>query len=433
MTNHRILFMNASFWAAYRGLTSIYLVAYALALGASNTTIGLLGALPWLATILTQIPGAELVQRYSRKHLCVIFDILSRLCWIPILLAPFLSDHPLTIIVIFYLFSELAATITSPGFNSLLADTVSTKHRGDFVSIRFRLINLFGMLAMVLGGLWLKQFPRESPTGFAIMFALGVLIGLLGAVVLKRIKEPRYRDHEHHAIKEFFTLKGSMKRYVLFSSLFSFSLMLASPFIAVYMLKNLNMGYGFYGIAIAASTLSKIIFSHYIGKLTDKYGDKPFSLIGHLSTAAIPALFLAITESTVWLVIPLQIYSGLAWAMVDIAHYNLLLDLSVPKKRALQIAEYNIYANAPRVVAPVIGGWIVDNLAFILAGIPLIFVLSSILRFTTSLIILTIKEPRVKKEYPLTYVIKHAVQFHPNKGLEHSMHVIKRVATGLFK
>ncbi|MBW3016499.1 hypothetical protein KY309_02725, partial [Candidatus Woesearchaeota archaeon] len=94
MKNQRILLANAGLWAAFDGLTSVYLVAYALALGADNMIIGLLGALPWLASILTQIPGSELVQHYARKKIYFFFT-LGRLFWIPILAAPFFFNNPI--------------------------------------------------------------------------------------------------------------------------------------------------------------------------------------------------------------------------------------------------------------------------------------------------------------------------------------------------
>jgi len=217
-----------------------------------------------------------------------------------------------------------------------------------------------------------------------------------------------------------------MKTFVIFNILFSFSFMLASPLIAVYMLKELNLGYQFYGIAIAVATLAKIVFSHPIGKLTDKFGDKPFAIIGHFGTALVPLMFLGITPETIWLVIPVQIYAGLVWAFVDITNYNLLLDLSDARTRALQIAEFNIYANVPRVVAPILGGWMSESITWVLAGIPLIFVLSSIMRFLSTFILFYIKEPRAKQEYPLIYVMRQAMHFHPSNGLVHGMHVVKK-------
>ncbi len=428
----RILLTNAALWAAYDGLTSIYLTAFALALGASNTVIGILGALPWIASILTQIPGAELVQHYRRKKVYVIFCMIGRLFWIPLLAAPFFFANPIPAIIIFYLLARLGETISDPAYTSLLADLVPEKHRGEFISKRYRVLATFGMLAMVTGGLWLKQFPKESPVGFAIMFAFGTLLAVLATILMGRIKEPAYKDHDHHPVKEFFTLDGPMKTFVIFGAAFNFAFMLASPFFAVYMLKTLEMSYFQYGIASSIAILAQILTSYYIGGLTDKYGDKPIAILGHFGTALVPLVFLAVTKNNLWMIFFAQTISGIVWAAADISRYNLLLGIADARKRAIQIAEYNLYASIPLAIAPIIGGWMTEKAIFMLTGIPLIFVASSLLRFISTLLLFKIQEPRAKKEYPLVYVFKEAMHFHVNKGLVHGLHVVKRVATGLY-
>jgi MFS family permease len=287
---------------------------------------------------------------------------------------------------------------------------------------------------MVLAGLWLQQFPKDSPTGFAAMFALGAALGVIGALVYKKIEEPAYPDHDHHTIKEFFTLAGDMKKFVIFQMLFNFSFMIASPFFAVYMLKNLSISYEYYGIASSATTLATIFTSHYIGKLTDKYGDKPVAIIGHFGTALVPLLYLAVTTNNLWLLIPVQLISGTVWAATDISTINLLLGLSDGKKRAIQIAEYTFFASIPLIIAPIIGGWITEHATiWILSGIPLIFVMSAIFRFLAAFMLFKIKEPRQDHEYPAVHVFIEAMHFHPNKGLRYSINVVKRITGGLIR
>lgn len=432
--SQRAILTATSLMAAFNGLTSVYLVAFALALGASNIVVGVLGALPYLANLIVQIPAAQLVQHLSRKKIIVTFETLSKLFWVPLLISPFLFTNPLLFIVLFYLIIKICEGFTTPALTTLIADVIPSKTRGDFIAVRQRLINLFGMITMVLAGLWLQQFPKESPTGFAIMFFFGAILGIIGAFVYKKVEEPEYMDHEQHTIKEFFTLTGEMKKFVTFQILFNFSFMIASPFFAVYMLKDLNIGYEYYGIASSATTLAAILTSRYIGKLTDRFGDKPIAIIGHFGTATVPLLYLAVTTNNIWLLIPVQIVSGVVWAAADISTINLLLGLSDSKKRAIQIAEYTFYSSMPLIIAPIVGGWITEHMAiWILSGIPLIFVASSIMRFFSAFLLLRIKEPRQDHEYPAIQVFLEAMHFHPNKGLRYSITVVKRIASGLIR
>lgn len=67
----------------------IFLVAFALQLGASNTVIGLLSAISPLAELL-QIPSIYVVDRIRKRRLIVVTaSLVARLCWVPIILIPF--------------------------------------------------------------------------------------------------------------------------------------------------------------------------------------------------------------------------------------------------------------------------------------------------------------------------------------------------------
>ncbi|MBS3147682.1 MFS transporter [Candidatus Woesearchaeota archaeon] len=433
MNPQKTFLAHIGIWAAYEGFTAVYLTAYALALGASNTVIGFLGALPFLASMLTQIIGAELVQHYSRRHIYALFAGIGRLLWLPILLAPFLFEKPLLTVAVAYLFIKLFETMTDPSSTTLLADIVPEQARGEFTSNRLRLLSLCAMISMVLGGLWLKQFPKESPTGFAIMFAVGAVFGIISVIFFTKVKEPEYSDHVHHKLTEFFSLDSNLRRFVTFSCAFNFAYMLASPLIAVYMLKTLELTYSFYGLLTALSLLTQLIFSRYIGKLTDSFGDKPIAILGIIGTAVVPLIYLLINKETTWLLIPAHIFSGFVWTAADISRFNLLLDLTSPQKRAMQIAEYSLYTNIPLIVAPILGGWMTENVNFIIAGIPLVFTLSAILRFISAAFLIPIKEPRAKQEYSAAYVLRHSIHFSPTKGIVQGVSSVRRVAGGLFR
>lgn len=416
--NKKILLNQAAFWAAYDGLTAVFLSAFALALGASNTTIGFIGSIPFIALLLTQIPGVQLSQTMPRRKLYALLASASRLCWIGIIFAPFITTHPLPVIITFYLFVRLLVGLSSPAFNTLLADCIEQKRRGAFLSQRFRLIGLFGAVTVLLGGYWLDLFPETSTTGFVIMFSIGILFGLISTVPVYWIHEPRYRDHNHHTIKEFFTLKGEFKKFIGFSVFFSFAFNIAAPLFIVYILKTLNVGYHWYAIVAATTTLAKIVSSKRIGQLTDTFGDKPVTILGVLGTAFVPFLYLFVTTELIWMVIPIGLFAGISWAAADIGKLKYLFDLTEPRKEGLQIAEYNFYTAIPLAIAPMVGGIMSEHVTLFLSGVPLVFAISAILRATSALFLLNIKEPR-NKEYSAIYVLKHA--FHAHKGLDDSL------------
>lgn len=426
--NQKLLLYNGSAWAIFDAFTSAFLVAFALLFGASNFVIGLLGAIPYLAALLVEIPGAKLAEYFARKTICVTTTGIARLLWICIILTPyFFSTQPLIFLVIFFMLIKITELISDPAWTSLAADIVPSQHRGKFFGKRNMLIGLAGMIAAVIAGFYLDMFPKQDFTGFTTLFSAGILFGLCSVWLVSKIKEPPTIDHDHHTLKEFFTIKGDFKKFCIFAFFFYFAVMIASPFFSVYMLKDLGLSYSNFMLASALSTIARIAAQQKIGKLSDKYGDKPIGLISIFGTAFVPLLFLFVTQQNLWLIIPAQILSGIVWAGADLILFNLLLDLTDPKKRTTHVATYAMIISVPNIAAPLIGGLIADYASvWILSGIPLVFFSSFLLRLTSSLLLCTIKEPRVHKTYTLGYVLQHAFALHPSRGLEYRIKIFSK-------
>ncbi|MCK9276659.1 MAG: MFS transporter, partial [Methanoculleus sp.] len=104
----------------------IFLVAFALQLGASNTVIGLLAAIPPLAELL-QMPAIYLVDRAQNRRLVVVAaSLAARLFWIPIILIPFFLSPEQGIIVLItsiVLYSAFSA-VSHCGWNSWMRDLI---------------------------------------------------------------------------------------------------------------------------------------------------------------------------------------------------------------------------------------------------------------------------------------------------------------------
>lgn len=410
---------NGGWWGLYDGLTSGFLIAYALALGASNTIVGLMGAIPYIALMLSEIPGAKLLEHYTRVRIYSVAATLGRGGWSLLIIIPFLfPSHPLLAVLLVYFFCKFLEYLTDPAWTVLVADIVDNRIRGEFVAKRIRLISIAGMTALLVGGWYLDLFAPTDLRGFATTFAAGILFGLASTFVIARIKEPPYRDHDHHRFKEFFNVEGNFGKYTFFVFCFNFAFMLASPLFTAYILHDLGQSYLIYAISTALSSVCKILVYPHVGKLSDKYGDKPVLLLSVASTALVPLAFLFVTPERIWLLWFAQAVSGIAWAGYDVAIFNMFLNITDPSKRAVQTATYNLITNPPLIIAPIIGGYLADNVTLVLAGIPLVFAISCVLRFAASLLLFRIPELRAKHNYPLSEVLLHAIEIHPSRGLQ---------------
>jgi len=413
----------------YEAFTSGFLIVFALALGASNTVVGILGALPSIAMVLMEIPGAKLVEYFRRKTIFTVTTTLSRLTWLLIILVPYLfTKHTLWFLGSAFLFMRCLEYLADPSWASWAADLVPDKVRGAFWGRRNMLVGLAGMLASLAAGAYLDLFPKDSYTGFAVLFGVGILIGLYSTKLMRKVKEPEYRDHDHHRLRDFFTVDGQFRTYCWIMIAYYFAVNLASPLFTAYMLENLGLSYTYFVIAGAIATASRILAHPHFGYVSDKFGDKPVAVISLLGTALVPLAFIFVTKETLWLIIPAQILSGIAWAGHDLSTWNLLLDLTNREKRAMQIAEYSMLTNIPMIISPILGGLIADNVVLVLSGIPLVFLIASVLRAASAIFLLKIHETRVGKERPVSEVFAHVVTVHPFHGMERAIKiVVKRI------
>lgn len=431
--NQKRFVANGTLWAIYEGFNAAFLSAFALALGASNTVIGLISAMPFIATIIAQIPGTKLIEYFPRKTVYVTLSVLSRIIWVLIILTPYyFKSYPLIIVVAAYFAIRLMEYMTDPAWTTTVADIIPAKERGAIFGTRNMFLITGMTLASTVGAIYLDLFPKNTTYGFIPMFLAGILFGLMSIVQFARIKLPEYSDHHHYCIKEFFTQK-TVRAFTAIIFFFNFSYAIASPLFIVYILKDLGLSYKIYIGTVIISSAMKVIANRHLGKITDRYGDKPVAVLSIIGTAMVPLLYLFVGPKTLWLLVPAQIISGIAWAGADISMFNLLLDFTEPKKRAVQVANYSMITSVPLIFAPIIGGILADNIKyFVLAGIPFVFFVSTVLRLVSALFMMRIKEPRAQKEYKLWFVLRRAVAVHPEKYAESFVHtVVKKMKNEL--
>jgi len=421
------LFYNGINWSIADAFTTPFLVPFGLALGASNLVIGTITSLQNLGMLLSQVPGSEIVwavrKRRAVNNAC---EFLAKMSWLAIVFIPFLPPESwLTVLLAAVFVSSFFVNLSYPAWTSFIADVVPKEIRGRYFANRNTYMGLAAIMVLIFVGFYLDLFPKDDLMGFSSIFLLGFIFGIAAIAYFAMIRGSKLNLSEHH-LHDYLRIGGNFRRFLTFNAYFGFAYMIASPFFAVYMLDNLRMGYADYAMFSAIAAFAGLVSQKHWGRLIDKFGSRPTMFIGVLGAALVPLVFIFVTPSTLIWLIPVQIISGVAWAGVGLANFNMFLDTTEGDKRIVQTADYNIITIVPMIFAPLVGGIIAESYAFPLAGIPLVFAVSAILRLGALPLLSRVKESHIKKEYETGYVFRHFVSIHPVRGMMQEFRAVNK-------
>jgi len=149
---------------------SVFLPAFALALGANSLEIGVLAAAPFFAN-LAQLFGAYLIEKFNkRKTIAIRAAFFARILWIPIIVMAFNhsenhSNTLLQIIIIIVIGYYLIAAISGVSWLSWMSLLVPQEIRGRFFGLRNAILGAANITFTLLGGRFLDWYERPRGQG----------------------------------------------------------------------------------------------------------------------------------------------------------------------------------------------------------------------------------------------------------------------------
>lgn len=368
------------------GVTDNYVTPLALAVGAGNGVIGLINSVPTFFSMMTTLFSSKFIKKMkSVKKASLSMSFLNRLVLIPLIFVPFFYESGVWIILTFLSLYYILSEVGDTAWTCWVAELIPEKIRGKFFGTRNMLSNLVALITTFLVG-WFLQWINDI-RGFSIVFAISIVFGLISYIYFRKIPDvevPKSHPHFHFSFMHFL---GGVKRhrnysnFVVFRMFMQFAVQIASPFIIVYMLRDLNIGYFWFAFATAAYILANVLSQKYWGLISDRYGDSPILKICTLITP-FTMLFWMIVYTGPQAVL-LQIFNGFVWSGFNLANFNYLLD-TVPKEESpIFIANYRFLTQLGMFVGPIAGGLLADYFTefslFTFSGMQLLFLLSFIL------------------------------------------------------
>ncbi|MFH1377119.1 MAG: MFS transporter [Candidatus Woesearchaeota archaeon] len=409
----KISIVEGSAYSVMDGFGLRYVIPYALALGFSNVFIGLLSSLPGLIGSISQIFSSKLVGKYTRKRIITIFVSFQAFMWLPLLGVGIISlvfklPILITSILLIAVFTILVtfSAFVGPAWGSWMKDLV-TRNRDSYFAKRNLITGIIGLMCTFIAGVVLDYFKTfHLLLGFGVIFSIALIGRGISAYLFTRKYEPPITKVEGSYFSFVQFIKkislNNFGRFVIFSSLISFATAVASPFFAVYMLKNLGFSYIDYTFIVVSSIVIGLLSMPLWGKLGDKYGNITVMRLTSPFIFLIPLLWLItliLLDKIPYLVLPylifVEAFSGFIWSGFSLSTANFIYYAVTPQKMALCVAYNSVLISLGAFIGSTLGGTLSSYTGRILWLEPIlfIFVLSSVLRLVTVLIML----PKLKE------------------------------------
>ena len=416
------LYDGAAF-AVMDGMTSSFLTPFAVALNASVNLIAALTYVPQLIGAFVQLFAAKIVEiAKDRKKILVAGAFLHALLWIPLLLIPYITPNQKYLLIVYVSLQNLVWQPMNPIGNSLLGDIVPKYERGRFFGVRNKVAGATSFIAVLSAGFILDYFSTKNPfTGFTILFSIAFASRLASTFFKSMIYNPA-ADLAH---EEKFSIIDFVKRmnktnyghFAIYTSLFKFATNIAAPFFAIYMIRDLHFSYLQFTILVAAELVASFIAMGLWGRIIDEKGTKHVLYISGILAPLIPLFWLFSNDFYYLLIV--EAFSGISWAGFNLSSSNFIFDAVKPENRVRCIAYFKSFESMSIFIGAAFGGFLINILPawIFISSIPIVFLISGVLRLVVSLVLLpTMKEARLI-ELPIGHTFfKRHITIRPSEG-----------------
>lgn len=423
---------------------SMFLPAYALAIGASALHIGILAAAPFFAAVM-QMPGAYLVERYNkRKQLCILFAFLSRISWLVIIaasltLGPHDAQALLRLLILFVIVQHIFGAMSGVSWLSWMAALVPESIRGRYFGLRNMVLGFFTVAFTLLAGRFLDLYQRWYPhqstlRKFEWIFALAVLAGMVSLVFLARQPAPPTGVYpvklQPHDIYKRPLQQPMFRRLLLFAATWSIFVKLAGPFFIVYMLKPLQFDYSFVAILSVCTAVADMYGMLVWGNISDRFGNKSVMAITGFWIGLIPLFWLLTYPDMPGLkpmVVVLHLISGFFWAGFNLCSVNMVFSIAPPERNSGYFAYWSAVNGIASGIGAVLGGVIANSSTLSLANEPefnfkAIFLLSGIFRLASLLLLKAVKDDKSMKTMRVIRILMNIKAWSGLMGFNASLH-----------
>jgi len=353
--------------------SSTVLTLYASYLTSSAALIGLIPAVQQVGFLLPQLLTARRAERLARKKPYVVkVSVWERVPYLFIALSIFFWPGAPPWFAYLMLAVNIAVAsgsggIASPAWKAMLGKVIHPQRRGLLFSLGYGIGGLMGVGGAAAARYILETF--DYPRSFALCFLLSFVAQALSWVCLTFNREPEGGASD--APGGFLTYlrrlpavlrdNPNFRRYLLGMLLILFGTM-GINFYIIYGREVFGVSDGFAGNLTLVALVSQSVGTPALGWLSDRRGHKWLTELAALLGAASVLLMLFVAGKG-WLY-PVFVLMNLSLAGLAVSRMSITMEFSGLDRMPTFTAIAGTVFAFPVLLAPVIGGWILDAAGF---------------------------------------------------------------------
>jgi MFS family permease len=331
--NLRWFWFDGLFASASDNIIVNFVSIYILALGASETQIGLMNSITNIASAVVLMPGAFLAERLAyKKPFSLVCGILARssifmLVFVPIF---FKGSALIWIAITFSVLRDVFNNMGYPAWMSIVNQIVPIEGRGRFFGSRNFIMNITGMIATLAAGKLISLFVTNL--GYQIALGLAFVLGMSSSFSFSHIHEqPDELAHPTSGIPavslpKIIKMLKSQPQFAalaLTTAIWNFGINVSGPFFNVHMVKDLKFSAAVIGFVAVITSITTLLTQNQIGSLSDRIGSYRLQLFAMLLIPLLPLAWIPSTQ--VWHIVVINAFSGIVWGIYNLVSFNLLL------------------------------------------------------------------------------------------------------------
>ena len=387
-------------------------------LGASPFQFGLVAALPFVASLLS-LPASLLIECTGERKKIFLYGLyLQRLLWFPIALLPLwlVSHHgsaaapgAMRLFLLLVFIMHAAGAAGGPAWVSWMADVVPDRVRGKYFSRRRQWGLVSAIPTALLAGWMLDKCSAAGDAmttlrWCAIVFMCAAVFGVADIHLFQYLPDAPKAPRRGLGLLR--ALGGPLRDrqflwFAAFVGTLTFAVGFMHQFVTLYLLDKKHVGLSSGAtqlVVLVVPMAAQFLALPVWGRAVDRMGKKPVLAIAAMGMAPVALGWCLLGPHNLWLAFVLAAAHVVLWSGIEIANFNLVLEMSGSDSAASKTGGGSAYVAVNTVIVNVAGclggiaaGLIAQGLkdwawapvagAKAVSFYDVLFVLSGVLRF----------------------------------------------------